>query len=76
MEKFSTSGANFARLMERHPEYAARKGARLALRLKRSRLAAPAHLLGRIAALSPLPLKVRLLGLKLYRAAVNAEALP
>jgi glycosyltransferase involved in cell wall biosynthesis len=76
IEKFSRSGANFARLMARHPEYAARKGAQLALTLKRRRLIGPARIAGRIAALSPLPLKARVLGLKLYRAAIGAKALP
>ena len=74
--KFSRSGANFARLMTRHPEYAERKGAHLALVLKRRGLTWPARRAGRLAALSPLPLRLRVLGLKLYRAAVNAEALP
>ncbi|MFW6412787.1 MAG: glycosyltransferase family 2 protein [Oceanicaulis sp.] len=74
--KFSRSGANFARLMARHPEYAARKGAWLALGLKQRGLAAPARLAGRLAARAPLPMRLRVLGLKLYRAAVSAEALP
>jgi len=76
IEKFSRSGANFARLMERHPEYAARKGAQLALTLKRRGLTTAARIAGRTAALSPLPVKARVLGLKLYRAAIGAEALP
>lgn len=75
LAKFSRSGPNFARLMARHPAYAARKGAQLALRLKRFRLGAPARLAGRVAALAPLPLRLRVLGLKLYRAGVAAEAL-
>lgn len=76
IDKFARSGPNFARLMARHPEYAARKGAQLALTLKRRGLAGPARLAGRLAALAPLPLKLRVLGLKLYRAGIGAKALP
>ncbi|MEQ8405202.1 MAG: glycosyltransferase family A protein [Oceanicaulis sp.] len=73
--KFSRSGANFARLLSRHPEYRARKGAQLAFTLNRTRLALPARLVGAAAARAPLPMKVRVLGLKLYRAGVGAKAL-
>jgi hypothetical protein len=73
--KFARSGPNFARLMARHPAYAARKGAQLALRLKSLRLAWAARCVGRVTALAPAPLMLRVLGLKLYRAGVAAEAL-
>ena len=75
LKKFARSGPNFARLLERHPEYAARPGARLALTVRRWRLAALARFAGRLAALAPAPVGVRVLGLKLYRAGVAAREL-
>ncbi|MGJ3230446.1 MAG: glycosyltransferase [Oceanicaulis sp.] len=76
LAKFDRSGPNFARLLSRHPGYAARKGARLALALKRWRIRGPAKTAGALAARAPLPLRLRVLGLKLHRAAVSARALP
>jgi len=77
LAKFGAAGPNFARLLARHPDYAARPGARLALTLNRWRLAAPARAAGAmIARLALLPVRVRALGLKLFRAAAAAGDLP
>jgi hypothetical protein len=76
LAKFEKSGPNFARLMARHPDYAARKGARLALAIKRLGLIAAARPAGRAAALAPIPMRLRVAGVKLFRAAVAAQALP
>jgi glycosyltransferase involved in cell wall biosynthesis len=75
MAKFSRSGANFARLLRRHPAYARRPGARLALTLSRWRLGALARLIGAALARAPLPAKLRALGLKLFRSGICAKAL-
>lgn len=75
LDKFARSGPNFARLLKRHPAYASRPGARLALRIVKMRAAGPARMLGAAAARAPLPMALRVLGLKLYRAGVAAEAL-
>lgn len=77
LAKFGAAGPNFARLLTRHPGYARRPGARLALKLRRWRLAAPAKAAGAmIARGSWLPVRVRALGLKLFRAAAAAGDLP
>lgn len=75
LAKFARSGPNFARLIQRHPRYAARPGARLALLVKRMRLGMLARLVGRRFALAPAPLRVRVLGLKLFRAGIAAREL-
>ncbi|KAA5804704.1 glycosyltransferase family 2 protein [Alkalicaulis satelles] len=75
--KFAAAGPNFARLLERHPDYARQPGARLARTLKRWRLAAPARLAGAMTARTPLlPPRLRVLGLKLFRAGAAAGDLP
>jgi len=77
LAKFGAAGPNFARLLARHPDYASRPGARLALTLKRWRLAAPARAVGAmIARFGILPVRARALGLKLFRAAAAAGDLP
>jgi glycosyltransferase involved in cell wall biosynthesis len=77
LAKFGAAGPNFARLMARHPGYASRPGARLAQTLRRWRLAAPAKAAGAmIARVTLLPVRVRALGLKLFRAAAAAGDLP
>jgi hypothetical protein len=73
--KFAQSGPNFARLLDRHPDYGDRPGARLARKVKAFRSAGLARLAGAAAARLPLPLGLRVLGLKLYRAGIAAEAL-
>jgi len=74
LSKFARSGENFARLLQRHPDYAARPGAKLALMLHRFRLGWAARVAGSNAARLPLPSRLRVLGLKLYRAGVGAKA--
>lgn len=75
MDKYARSGANFSRALARHP--AALKAtplyraARLVSRLPARR--AIAALARRTARTRALPLKLRLFGLKLYRAAIYAE---
>lgn len=77
LAKFGAAGPNFARLLARHPDYAARPGARLALTLNRWRVAGLARAAGvMIARMSVLPVRVRALGLKLFRAAAAAGDLP
>jgi glycosyltransferase involved in cell wall biosynthesis len=75
LAKFACSGANFARLLQRHPNYAARPGARLARLLRRLHAAPAARLIGKLAARTRLPVRLRVLGLKLFRAGVAAEEL-
>jgi len=76
LRKYGTSGANFARIVDRHPLAAAsmqltRVSKRLARLPGRPLIAGAAKLF----ATSPLPIKARLFGLKLYRAAHYAEYL-
>lgn len=73
--KFARSGENLARLLQRHPDYAARPGARLALMLARLRAGWLAQIIGAGAARAPLPERVRVIGLKLFRAGAGAKAL-
>ncbi|XBQ15681.1 MAG: glycosyltransferase family 2 protein [Oceanicaulis sp.] len=74
--KFARSGPNFARLLDRHPDYAARPGARLALAVRRFRIGPLARLTGAIAARAGFaPVALRVAGLKLYRAGVAARSL-
>ena len=76
LSKFSRSGANFARLLNRHPDYASQKAARLAAILDRARAASAARLTGASIARCPfLPARIRASGLKLYRGGVNATGL-
>jgi hypothetical protein len=76
LSKFGQSGPNFARLLERHPDYADRPGARLASKVKALHLAPLARALGALVAHLPLlPVRLRVLGVKLFRAGVCAEAL-
>jgi glycosyltransferase involved in cell wall biosynthesis len=74
IRKFTTSGANFARLVQRHPEACAQMPLlKAARRVKHVPLAESA---GRLIATSNfLPQKVRLAGLKLCRAAAYARYL-
>lgn len=76
LAKFAQSGPNFARLLARHPGYADRPGAKLARRVKTLRGGALARVSGALAArLTILPIRLRVLGLKLFRAGVAARAL-
>jgi len=76
LKKFGQSGPNFARLLQRHPAYADRPGARLATMVKALHLAAFARTAGSLTARLPiLPIRLRVLGVKLFRAGVAAEAL-
>ncbi len=76
LKKFAQSGPNFARLLARHPDYAERPGARLAAKVKAFHVATLARVFGGVAARLPLlPIRLRVLGLKLFRAGVAAEAL-
>lgn len=76
LKKFEQSGPNFARLLARHPDYADRPGARLALKVKAFHLATLARVFGGLAARLPLlPVRLRVLGVKLFRAGVAAEAI-
>lgn len=74
--KFGEGGANYARFLARHPEQAALPGARLA------RLIAALRLTGLVMALTPpmarsaiLPVRLRVLALKAYKAGAAAKAL-
>ena len=74
--KFATGGRNHARLLKTAPEMRARPAGRLALWLKRLRLSATVGALGRGAArLDRAPVRLRVLALKLHRAAACAEHL-
>ena len=76
LSKFAAGGANFARFLVRNPEMSALPGARAAALVKRTRLASPVRRLSAAAARSTaLPVRLRVLALKLYRAACAAEAL-
>lgn len=76
LAKFAQSGPNFARLLKRHPGYEERPGAKLARRVKALRAGGLARLAGALAARVPLlPVRLRVLGLKLFRAGVAARAL-
>lgn len=75
LAKFSRSGPNFQRLLRRHPDYAARPGARLALMLHRFKLGSAARFAGEATARAPLPAFMQVIGLKLFRAGVGAGAL-
>lgn len=77
LAKFDRAGPNFARLLNRHPDYEARPGARLARKMQALRLAGPARVIGRGLALSRwAPIKARVLALKLFRAGAAARDLP
>ena len=76
LTKFAEGGLNYARFLARHPDQASLPGARLA------RLLAQWQLFGTVQALAPgitrtqaLPLRVRVLALKAYKAACAAAAL-
>jgi glycosyltransferase involved in cell wall biosynthesis len=71
LDKFGNSGPNFARLVARHPEAAARMPLlKAARRVKGIALLAPVS--RALAAAKFLPLRLRLFALKLYRAAAYA----
>jgi glycosyltransferase involved in cell wall biosynthesis len=76
--KYASSGANFARVAERHPEVRGWPGYRAARRLQRLPWppATTARIALRLATQSGLPVRARAFALRLYRAAVYAEALP
>lgn len=77
LDKFDRAGANFARLLSRHPEYESRPGARLARKVQTTGLARLARIMGRtLAKAAWAPLKIRVLALKLYRAGAAARDLP
>ena len=77
LTKFDRAGANFARLLDRHPSYEDRPGARLARKLQATGLSLPARLIGRSVALARwAPMKARVLALKLFRAGAAARDLP
>ena len=72
--KFGQSGPNFARLLAKHPEYRARKGARLAQALKNAGLGSVAKAFGAMTARNKiLPIAIRAKGLKLFRAGIAAR---
>lgn len=77
MDKYGSSGANFARVAERHPDAITStplyKIARRIARLKLAGLTRP--IAKRLATTKFAPLKLRLIGLKLFRAATYAEYL-
>lgn len=76
LDKFAAAGPNFARLLGRHPEYAAQPGARLARALKTTGLGAPARAIGAmLARIGWAPVRLRVLALKLYRGGHAAKAL-
>ncbi|VXC56336.1 Glycosyl transferase [Oceanicaulis sp. 350] len=77
LDKFDRAGANFARLLIRHPDYESRPGARLARKVQATGLAKLARLMGKaLAKTAWAPLKIRVLALKLYRAGAAARDLP
>lgn len=76
LSKFGAGGVNFARFLARHPEMAALPGARAARAMKRLGLAPAIRAMTRPAVrLDALPVRARVIALKLYRAACAAEAL-
>lgn len=76
--KYASSGANFARVVERHPEVRGWAGYRAARRLQRLPWAPglTAQLALKGAEQAWLPARARAFALRLYRAAVYAGALP
>lgn len=77
LSKFDRAGPNFARLLNRHPDYEARPGAQLARKLQATGLSQPARIIGRsLAACDWAPVKTRVLALKLFRAGAAARDLP
>jgi len=77
LDKFDRAGANFARLLSRHPDYESRPGAQLARKVQATGLARPARMMGEtLAKAAWAPLKLRVLALKLYRAGAAARDLP
>lgn len=76
MDKFEAGGTNFARFLDRNPGMAALPGARAADTMKRLKLGKAVRAISRpVAKLEALPVRARVLALKLYRAACAAEAL-
>ena len=77
LDKFDRAGINFARLLQRHPDYETRPGARLARKVQATGLDGPARIMGKTLALARwAPLSVRVLALKLFRAGAAARDLP
>ena len=75
--KFTTGGVNHARLLMLQPEQANRPAARLARLLKTLRIAIPARAFGLWLACGEVhPVRARVFGLKLVRAAACAEHMP
>lgn len=76
--KYASSGANFARVAERHPEVRTWPGYRAARRLQRLPWppAVTARLALKAADHTGLPVRARAFALRLYRAAIYAGALP
>lgn len=77
MSKYRQSATNFARIACLHPQYVARYPSyRIAQKLKALRLATPVRTMAeRIAVSSYMPVSVRGLALRFYRAALYAKAL-
>ncbi|WP_270376138.1 glycosyltransferase family 2 protein [Marinicauda sp. Alg238-R41] len=76
LAKYDDGGANFARFLERNREMTRLPGARWARLVRRLRLASPMRTVMRRAALTEaLPVRLRVLAIKFYRAARAAEAM-
>ncbi|MGY6533418.1 glycosyltransferase family 2 protein [Glycocaulis sp.] len=74
--KYAEGGANYARFLARHPEQATLPGARLARLIAQLRLAfAITAITPAMARSSALPVRLRVLALKAYKAACAARAL-
>lgn len=74
--KYAEGGANYARFLARHPEQASLPGARLARLIAQTRLSAVfMAITPALARSSTLPVRLRVLALKAYKAACAARAL-
>lgn len=74
--KFAEGGVNYARFLERHPQMAALPGAKTAHALRRLKLAGPIKTVsGAMSEAAALPVRARVLALKLYKAACAAQAM-
>lgn len=76
LAKYAQGGANYARFLARHPHMAALPGAKAARVIARARMIAPARALsGIMARIEALPVRARVLAMKVYKAACAAQAL-